>query len=263
MKRLRRVRAVFLDMDGTIYHGNRLFPTTRPFLDFLESRGVAYTFLSNNSSYGTGEYVDRLAGMGIAARPENFYISTDYAIDYLKRRHPEWRRIFLLGMPGIVPAFEAAGLVIDEERPQAVVVAFDRELTYARLCRAAWHLRHGVPGFATHPDRFCPTDQPTWLPDCGAVSLCLEAATGVKLTVLGKPDPGMLEAAARRLGTTPGESLMVGDRLGTDIALGLNAGALTCHIAAPDSELAPPENVTPDFAVRDLGELEALWRAAL
>lgn len=257
--RLSAIRQVFLDMDGTIYHGNVLFPTTIPFLEFLKRRGIGYTFLTNNSSYGPEEYITRLAGFGIQTGPENFYISTDYAIDYLKRNHAEIRRIFPLGMPCMAKAFENAGFLLDPDKPQAVVIGFDRTLTYEKLCRAAWFLRNGVPGFATHPDEFCPTDRPTWLVDCGAITACLERAANVRVRVLGKPDPGMLREAAARKRTPIDRVLMIGDRLATDIALGQNAGALTCHIVTPGADLVTPENVTPDFAMKHLGELQHIW----
>ena len=198
--------------------------------------------------------------MGIAAAAENFYISTDYTIDYLKRHHPGFRKLYLLAMPRIRAEFEAAGFTVDETHPDAVVVAFDRGLVYARICRAAWLLKQGVPGFATHPDLFCPTDRPTWLPDCGALTRMLEAATGVKLKVLGKPDPGMLEEAAARSGVPVEWTLMVGDRLATDIAAGRRAGALTCHVT-PEPEAVPdvPPELTPQMRVRNLGGLKELW----
>lgn len=162
-RRLSDIRQVFLDMDGTIYRGSTLFPTTLPFLRYLKERGVGYAFLSNNSSFSTAEYVEKLRRMGIETGPENFYTSTGYTIDHLKKFHPEIRRLFLLGMACIAPEFEAAGFELDDRDPQAVVVAFDRTLTYEKLCRAAWFLRCGVPGFATHPDVFCPTDnRPGW-----------------------------------------------------------------------------------------------------
>ncbi|MPN48069.1 hypothetical protein SDC9_195673 [bioreactor metagenome] len=116
-----------------------------------------------------------------------------------------------------------------------------------------------MPGFATHPDVFCPTDEPTWLPDCGAVTKCLEAATDTKLKVLGKPDPGMLREAAARYSVPVSACLMAGDRLATDISLGRNAGALTCHIVTPGADLVVPEGVRPDYRVKDLGELERIW----
>lgn len=259
---LKKVRHVFLDMDGTIYHGGQLFPTTQPFLAFLREHGIGYTFLSNNSSYGHEEYMKRLAAFGIQASAAQFYISTDYAIDYLKSRHPEIKRLFILGMTCMIQMFEEAGFVEDNDNPQAVVVGFDRSLVYDRLCRCAWFLRQGLPGFATHPDVFCPTDQPTWLIDCGAITACLETGTNTRLTVLGKPDAGMLIEASARLKIPVGETLMVGDRLNTDMALGVNAGAVTCHIATPGADLVPNQAIHPDYSVKHLGELQCLWEQA-
>lgn len=257
---LNKIRQVFLDMDGTIYHGSMLFPTTIPFLNFLKERGIGYTFLSNNSSFSTDEYIAKLANMGIEASEKEFYISTDYTIDYLKRNHPELRKIYLMGMECIFPAFEKAGFSLTDTDPEAVVVAFDRSLTYEKLCKAAWFMKQGLPAFATHPDVFCPTNQDTWLPDCGSFIACLETATGKKLKVLGKPDPGMLIEGAARSGIPVENSLMVGDRLHTDIAVGRNAGALTAWIT-PEPSVIPecPSELAPHFRVRDLGELQNIW----
>ncbi len=258
-KNLSGIRQVFLDMDGTIYHGGVLFPTTKPFLEFLKRRNIGYTFLSNNSSYGAEEYIARLEKFGIAVNEDNFYISTDYAIDYLRRNHPEIQRIYPLGMSCMSNAFEKAGFSIDTENPQTVIVGFDRELTYEKLCTAAYFLRQGVPGFATHPDVFCPTDQKTWLVDCGAITACLERTANVRIKVLGKPDPGMLREAAARKHVSVEQVMMIGDRLATDIALGQNAGAMTCHIFTPGADLIVPDDVTADFTVKNLGELQKIW----
>lgn len=258
-RQLTLVKHVFLDMDGTIYHGSQLFPTTKPFLKFLSERQIGYTFLSNNSSYGYDDYIARLAKFDISTTRENFYISTDYAIDYFKRNLPEIRKIFLLGMPAMTEMFLEAGFISEETAPQAVIVGFDRKLTYERLCKAAYFLHQGVPGYATHPDVYCPTDEPTWLVDCGAITACLEKATNTRLKVLGKPDPGMLIEASARKQLSVNQVLMAGDRLSTDVALGVNAGAVSCHIVTPGADLVPPKGIIPDYAVKNLGELQAIW----
>ena len=195
---LNDVKAVFLDMDGTIYHGGTLYPTTMPFLDFLKSRKIPYAFCSNNSSYSKDEYVARLAKYGIKTSKENFYTSVDFLVDTLRAEHPEWKRLYLLGVPAMKAEMEEAGYEIVDENPEAVIVSFDKTLTYKRLCEASWFIYNGVPGFSTHPDVFCPTDQPTRLVDCGAISRCVELATGKTLRQLGKPDAGFLQRAAAR-----------------------------------------------------------------
>ena len=263
MNLLKNIRQVFLDMDGTIYHGSNLYPTTIPFLDFLDSHKIGYMFVSNNSSIGLKEYVEKLAMMGIQSIEDSFYTSTEYAVDYLKKNYPDVKRLFLLGTPSIIPAFENAGFRLDEETPQCVVVAFDKGLTYKRLCKAAWFLKKGVLGIATHPDVFCPSDEATWLVDCGAITKALEVSTGVKLNVLGKPDPGMLLAAAKRKKVSAKECLMIGDRLATDIAVGINAGMQTCRIVGPGADRTDVKGIHPDYTMKDLGELQKYWEQKL
>ena len=261
MEKLLQIRQVFLDMDGTIYHGNTLFPTTIPFLNFLKERKIGFAFLSNNSSLSIPEYVEKLVKMGIKAGEKHFYTSTEYTIDYLKEKHPEIKRVTLLAMKSIEKEFQQAGFEIDRENPQAVVIAFDRSLTYEKLCRVAYFLHQGIPGFATHPDVFCPTDQKTWLVDCGAITKALEVSTNKKIKVLGKPDPGMLKYAAQKFGVGIHQCLMIGDRLSTDIALGVNAGAASCQILSPGADLTVPEGIVPDYKVHDLGELQSVWKS--
>ena len=257
------VKAVFLDMDGTIYHGSTLFPTTLPFIKFLEERGIRYAYCSNNTSYSKQEYVARLAKFGIPAAPENFYTATDFLVDTLKSEHPEWKRVFLLGMPAMAAELQEHGYQIVDDEPEAVIVSFDKLLCYERLCRAAYFVREKVPGFSTHPDLFCPSDQPTCLVDCGAISRCVELASGVKLRQLGKPDAGCIRCAAARYGLDAAETMMIGDRLATDIAAGANAGSMTCRIIGPGADLSSYAPVTPDWTCNDLGELQKLWENSI
>lgn len=259
---LDNIRQVFLDMDGTIYRGTTLFDCTLPFLAFLRSKNIGYAFLSNNSSISTAMYVEKLRKMGIEATPDNFYTSTHYAIDYLKENLPTAKKLYLLAIPEVRAEFEAAGFVFEEKDPDAFVLAFDKTLTYEKMCKGAYFMRKGVPSIATHPDVFCPTDKEEWLVDCGAMIAALETSTGVKMKVLGKPDPGLLTHAAHRRNITDmKQCLMIGDRLSTDVAVGINSGSVACHIVDPNSEINPVKNITPHFAVKDLAELQKIWQS--
>lgn len=260
MKKLLNIKRVFLDLDGTIYQGNKIFPVTSPFLDFLRRRNIQYTFLTNNSSFSIDEYVNKLNFLGISASSEDFYTSVKYTIDYLQQYNSEIKRIYILGMQTVISEFLMANFVFDDQNPEAVVVAFDRTLTFEKLCRAAYFIRQGIPGFATHPDVFCPTDLPkTWQVDCGAITKALEMSTGKKLKILGKPNPEMLQNVIAKHGECVERCLVVGDQLSTDIALGINAGALTCWIAGNNKDQISLHGCTPDFTVFDLGELQSIW----
>ena len=269
-ERLSHIRHVALDMDGTIYMGQSLFPYTREFLQRLREMGITYSFLTNNPSTSIADYLKKLAGMGIEATKVEMYTTALATIDYIRTRHPEARRLFILGTPSMTEEFVRAGFEPTaqsaDDRPDAVVVAFDKTLEYDRLCRAAYWVQQGLPYVATNPDRVCPTDQPTVLVDCGSICKCIEHATGRQPDiVLGKPDPTMLTGVQSRYGVRADEVAMVGDRIYTDIEMAFNAGAFGVLVLSGETtlEVADQAPRQPDLIAEDisvLGELLALSR---
>lgn len=230
LARLRKIKHVALDMDGTIYNGSTLFPYTKEFLSSLKQAGIGYSFLTNNPSKNTNDYLKHLEKMGIPAQREEMYTSALATIDYLKSNHPSVKRLFILGTPSMVGEFEANGYVSTDDDPtdipDALVVGFDTSLVYSRLCRAAWWASQKLPYIATNPDWVCPTDQPVILVDCGAICACIEGATKrFPDIVVGKPDPRMLDGILHRYQLQPSEIAMVGDRLYTDVKMAINANA--------------------------------------
>lgn len=269
MRRLGRIRHVALDMDGTIYMGGSLFPWTKGFLAGLREQGIGYSFLTNNPSKSIADYLDRLASMGIEATREEMYTTALATIDYLREHHPQARRLFLLGTPSMISEFEAAGYVSTadsaEDRPDAVVVAFDMTLVYGRLCRAAWWVQQGLPYIATNPDRVCPTNLPTVLVDCGSICAAIEHATGRRPDItLGKPDPNMLTGILTRHGLRPDEIAMVGDRIYTDIEMAHNAGATGVLVLSGETTLSTAETAArqPHLIAEHIGVLGRLIREA-
>ena len=264
-ERLSRIRHVALDMDGTIYMGMTLFDYTRPFLQRLRELGITYSFLTNNPSTSIADYLHKLEGMGITATEEEMYTTALATIDYIRSHYPEARRLYLLGTPSMIGEFERAGFEATtdsaDDRPDVVVVAFDKTLEYSRLCRAAWWVQQGLPYIATNPDRVCPTDQPTVLVDCGSICKCIEHATGRRPDiVLGKPDPNMLTGVQSRYGVRPDEVAMVGDRIYTDIEMAHNAGAFGVLVLSGETtlEIADEAPRQPDLiadSIEVLGEL--------
>ena len=262
---LKKIRHVALDMDGTIYLGNTLFPYTLDFLRQLDELGITYSFLTNNPSRSIADYLLKLHKMGIEATEQEIYNTTVATIDYLHAHYPNVKRLFLLGTPSMISQFEAAGFVSTadspDDRPDAIVAAFDMTLTYARLCRAAWWISQGLPYLATNPDRVCPTHEATILVDCGSICQCLEHATGRKPDItLGKPDPNMLVGIQQQRHLQPEEIAMVGDRIYTDMEMARRAGAFGVLVLSGETTIevakaAPhqPNLILP--SVKELGQL--------
>jgi NagD protein len=262
---LRKVRHFALDLDGTLYLGGSVFPFTRPFLERLAALGIGHTFFTNNSSRSTKQYVQHLGHMGIPATADEIYSSTHSTLDYLSTNHPGAKKVFVLGTPALQGEFEEHGYTLHGEiasdEPELVIVGFDTTLTYPRLCSAAYWISRGKPFIATHPDKICPTDKPTVLPDCGALCKMLEHATGrAPDIVLGKPHPSMLGGVMMRHGLRPDQLAVVGDRLYTDMAMAKSAGAMGILVLTGEttkSESAAAEHLV-DLVVQDVGELSEL-----
>ncbi len=267
--RLRQIRHVALDMDGTIYSGDTLFDFTRPFLAQLTALGIGYTFLTNNSSKSVKDYVARLRAMGVSATADQIYTSTNATLEFLRDEMPAVRRLFLIGTPSMGAEVSAAGFTLTadsaDDEPDAVLVGFDTDLSFSRLCRAAYWIKQGKPFIASHPDRVCPTDEPTVWVDCGSVCAALEAATGRGPdAVLGKPEPQMLHGLLQKLGLRPENLLMVGDRLYTDIVMAREAGTLGVLVLTGEAtpEEAAQHSPPPDLVVPDIAALGEKLKAA-
>ncbi|QDU34399.1 putative hydrolase YutF [Poriferisphaera corsica] len=263
--RLKEVKHVILDMDGTIYRGSELFDFTLPFLEAMGANGIGYTFLTNNCSRSVEQYLTKLDKLGVPASRENLLTSMHCAVFYLQKHMPNAKRVYVQGTKGLMDDLAAAGYVVVNaendsgcEKPDVVVVGFDMGLVYERLCQACWWVKQGVPYIATHPDVFCPTDEPTWLVDCGAVTKCVEAATEIApVAVLGKPHAYMIKPILEKHGLSGNEAIMIGDRLGTDVAMGIRAGTLSCLVLTGDSQVEDIEKmgIKPSIVAASLKEL--------
>jgi HAD superfamily hydrolase (TIGR01450 family) len=263
------IRHVALDMDGTIYSGGALFSDTLPFLDLLNEHEIGYTFLTNNSSKGVSDYISHLEALGISAAGDEIFTSTLASIEYLWQEMPAVRRLFVLGTESMRNEIAAAGFVVTTDNaadePEAVLVGFDTELTFTRLCRAAHWIKRGKPFIASHPDRVCPTDEPTVLVDCGSVCAALKEATGRSPdVVLGKPDQRMLRGLLQNHDLQPENLMMVGDRLYTDMEMARRAGAFGALVLTGETTLEDVRkaDAPPDLIVSNLAELGAKLVAA-
>lgn len=256
--KLKNITCFALDLDGTTYLGNSLFPFTRKFLQRLEETDRQSLFITNNSSKAPQDYVIKLQQFGLPVKAEQIYTSADATIEYLKAKNT-FHKLFILGTETLIASFRDNGFVIENEQPDALVLGFDLDFDYERFHKATNFLRQGVPFFATHPDFTCPMENGEVLPDCGAITAALSAATGVQPVVLGKPFQPMFNGILQRTQCKAENIAIVGDRLMTDIEIGRRNNVLSILVLTGETDHALLENsdTQPDFIVSSLEELLA------
>jgi len=261
---LSNIKALILDMDGVLWRDDTPIGDLPAIFARMRERGLKVTLATNNATRTVDEYLDKFSGFGVTLEPWQIVSSATAAADLLGKRFPNRGAVFIVGENGLQRALEECGFSPitdpeDETVPVAVIGGFDRDVTYAKLRRATLHIRTSVPFYGTNPDKTFPT--PVGLiPGAGAILAAIEAATDVKPIIIGKPLPTMMYTALEKLGTGPEETLVVGDRLETDIAAGQAAGCRTALVLSGVSsrEQAESWQPAPDMIVEDLTTLVVL-----
>lgn len=258
MTKLRDKRLFLLDMDGTLYIGDRLFDGVPEFLRHVRSMGGRYLFLTNNSSRGVEGYIEKMRRLGIETERSDYLTSVDVTIAALQRERPE-KKCYVFGTRSFYSQLRDAGIPVTAQPDPDVDIllcGFDRELTFQKLEDACILLNRGAEFWATNPDWVCPT----WygsVPDCGSVCRMLTTATGRTPRFLGKPQPDMAILAMARTGFAPEQTVLLGDRLYTDIACGAAAGIDTVFVLSGEGTEADIEKfgVQPTWVRRDIAAL--------
>lgn len=247
------------DLDGTIYQGDRLYDFSRELVETLRARGKHCAFLTNNSSRSPEDYARKLSRLGIPAEKEQVITSGLAMTLYLKRYHRS-QQLYVCGTRSFLRSLEAEGLIItqDPDQAQCLVVGLDTELTYGKLrdmCRILCE-NPEIPYLATHPDLICPVEF-GFVPDCGSICRMIFESTGKMPEFVGKPNPLMPELAMERFGCSPGETLVVGDRLSTDIEAGINAGADTALVLTGEAGVqgSQQSQAKPTYILKNAGEI--------
>jgi phosphoglycolate/pyridoxal phosphate phosphatase family enzyme len=232
-----KVKNFLLDMDGTIYLGDRLFEGTPRLLESIKAIGGRAVYLTNNSSKSPEAYVEKLSRLGISATLDDIFTSGDAAALVLTERVKN-PKVYLLGTPALQAHLEGYGVRAVEagEAPDFVLLGFDMTLTYEKLKNACALITAGVPFVATHPDLVCPVEN-GFIPDTGSMIKMFEAATGISPEIIGKPTANMARAVERRYGFLPEQTAMVGDRLSTDIKFGNNAGFAAILVLSGETDM--------------------------
>lgn len=256
------IKAVITDMDGVLWRGDEPLPGLIEFFDTLRARGVPIVLATNNSSKSQADYLHKLAGMGVTGVVEQQIVTSGTATaSYLQKHYPPGTRVHVLGGDGLRLILRNAGFTIVPEDARVVVVGVDFNLTYENLKRACYLIRAGADFIGTNIDATFP--MPDGLaPGAGSLIAAVATATGVTPQIMGKPAAAMFQAALDVLGTTAEHTLMIGDRLNTDIEGAMQAGlkaalVLTGVTSLPELEIT---GVQPDGVYSGLPDLLAAWR---
>ncbi len=260
---LREKKLYLLDMDGTLYLDDDLFPHCLDFLQAIRKSGGEYLYLTNNSSKSVDKYVEKLRRIGIDAEPEEFFTSTDAACVYLRENY-HGNKLYALGTTSFREQLREAGFPITdhlEDEIDGIIMGFDTELTFQKLDDACRLLttKPDIMYVATNPDWVCPTTY-GYVPDCGSVSQMIFNATKRKPYFIGKPEPAIAQLAMEKVGRKAEETVLVGDRIYTDIACGVNAGITTILVFSGETthEVWESSDIKPTFTCPSIADI---WEA--
>ena len=253
-------RLFLLDIDGTLALGDKLFEGTRELLESIDRMGGRSFFITNNSTKSGADYVKRFREcFGLETTPEQFVTSGFMMKKYLLETY-KGKRIYVQGTHSYLSELSSEGLLVTDEilpKPDCVVVAYDSEITYEKVSKTCLLLQqYSLPFYATNPDLRCPVDG-GFIPDCGAICDMITSTTGKQPTYLGKPNPDMVTLCQRLSGFDDSQTLVVGDRLYTDIACGIQAKVDTCLLLtgeASQDDVSTTE-FRPDFVFDTVQDL--------
>jgi len=252
-----KVKALILDMDGVLRRDQQALLDMPTFFSTVKDLGIPVVFATNNGTNSVDMYIKRLAGFGVSVEPWQVVNSAIATADYLAKRFPQRGPVFVVAETGVIEALRESGFEpVTEEREGilAVVAGMDRNATYEKLALATLLIRSGTPFIGTNPDVTFPTPRGL-VPGAGAFLTFLEVASGVRPTMIGKPEAILYQFSMERLGTLPQETLAVGDRLETDILGGQRTGCPTALVlsgvatAEDAARWTPqPELILPNLA---------------
>lgn len=250
--------AYIFDLDGTVYLGDSLLPDAQETITGLRRRGKKTLFLSNNPTRTRADYAKKLNLLGLPTAQEDVINSSFVMVDYLRRKMPAGR-LFVIGEEPLENELIEAGFVLTEDitKIDAVIASFDRTFTYYKLQVAFDAIRAGARFFATNADSYCPVPG-GGEPDCGAIIAAIEACTHTSVeVVVGKPSQQMITTILDLVNVAPAQCLMIGDRLETDIQMGLSAGidsALVLTGVTTAADLAT-SHLQPTYVIEGIGAL--------
>lgn len=261
MQDLRTIQLFMLDMDGTIYNEDTLIPGALEFFDILNEQGKDYVFMTNNSSKGKTSYVEKLNRLGIMATERNIASSVNATVMYLNEHKPK-AKLYLVGTESLKKELTEEGFAVVPVNYRGadidyVLVGFDTELNYEKVRGASYYVSRDYPYIGTNCDLKCPVLDNKFIPDCGAIAKMIELATNRMPIFLGKPERTMVDAVSKEWNIPVGRIACVGDRLYTDIAVGINAGATSICVLTGEAtkEEIDQSEFKPDYTFDTIKDL--------
>ena len=248
-----------LDMDGTIYHDDVLIDGALDFINLLVKRNLKYLFMTNNSSKSSDDYLIKLNKLKVPAEPHNIFTSGQASALYLNNIKKN-ARLYVVGTSSLKNELKKYGFDICEEIDNNIdflLVGYDTELTYKKLTDACELLCNDIPFYATNPDVVCPAKNGRYLPDCQTMCNMLTQATGKEPFYIGKPRKEMALTAVDFKKSTVNKSVLIGDRLYTDIACGKNADITSILVLSGESQINDIKkyNIEPDIIINNIKDI--------
>ena len=250
---LRDKKGFICDMDGVIYHGNRLLPGVPEFVDWLQRENKSFLFLTNSSERSPLELQQKLARMGLEIGEEHFYTSALATAKFIASQKPH-ESAYVIGAPGLVGALYEAGIVMNDVDPDYVIAGETNTYNYQTILKAVDLINKGARLIATNSDLTGPSEQGI-IPACRALVSPIELATGKTAYYVGKPNPLMMRTGLRLLGVHSHEAAMIGDRMDTDIVAGIETGLDTVLVLSGCTTRKDVENYAyrPHFILDGVG----------
>ncbi len=255
MEDLRAKRGYICDMDGVIYHGNRVLPGVHDFVQWLYDEGKSFLFLTNSSERSPAELKQKLARMDLHVVENHFYPSALATAKFLATQDPDCSA-YVIGAPGLLNALYQAGITMNDINPDYVVVGETKTYNYDMICKAVTLVRGGAKLIGTNSDITGPTEEGV-IPACRALISPIEMATGKSAYFVGKPNPLMMRTGLKMLGCHSYETAMIGDRMDTDIVAGMETGLDTVLVLSGVTDLAEMETFPyrPNYVLGGVGDI--------
>jgi len=251
------IKAVISDMDGVIYRGAQLIEGAQHFVAKLLERGLPFLFLTNNSEQTAAELVAKLHKLGIPNLEEKHFLTSARTTALFVAQQQPGARCFVVGGDGLRHELERVGCTLTDSKPDYVIVGKTRKLDYAMLRTASQLIAAGARFIGTNPDLIDPVEGEGFEPAAGSILAAVEAATGKKPYIVGKPNALMMLIARKQLNAHSSETLMVGDRMDTDIISGMEAGMTTVLVLSGVSNQRTLDEFPfkPDLVFPDVGKI--------